>query len=291
MTELRCAACQVPLEPGDHFCENCGARQVEPEPDEARVELDLQAAAAVSDRGRLHRRNEDAFELQIIDGHGIAAVVCDGISTASAPDAAARDAAKAAADVLAEALTDPSRDARAAIVDAIAEARAAVERVPWTTRADRAMPSCTLVCALCREDRIAIGSVGDSRAYWIDAAETIQLTVDDSWAQEQIADGRMTATEAMADRRSHSITNWIGADAPERVPRIEALTPSGPGLLLLCTDGLWNYLSEPAELGGMIEALPPGAAPAAVARALADTALRRGGRDNITVVVVDIHPR
>ena len=59
---------------------------------------------------------------------------------------------------------------------------------------------------------------------------------------------------------------------------------------MLCTDGLWNYAPSAGELGGLIDALPDGAAPAAVARALADTALDRGGHDNITVAVVDIDP-
>jgi serine/threonine protein phosphatase PrpC len=53
---------------------------------------------------------------------------------------------------------------------------------------------------------------------------------------------------------------------------------------------LWNYAITPAQLRELIDALPPGASPAAVARSLADTALARGGRDNITVVVVDIDP-
>ena len=59
---------------------------------------------------------------------------------------------------------------------------------------------------------------------------------------------------------------------------------------MLCTDGLWNYAPSADELAGLIAALPDGAAPAAVARALADTANERGGHDNITVAVVDIDP-
>jgi serine/threonine protein phosphatase PrpC len=53
---------------------------------------------------------------------------------------------------------------------------------------------------------------------------------------------------------------------------------------------MWNYAPGPEELARLVQALPDGAAPAAVARALADTANDRGGHDNITVVVVDIDP-
>jgi PPM family protein phosphatase len=88
----------------------------------------------------------------------------------------------------------------------------------------------------------------------------------------------------------HSITNWVGPDAPERPPRTVSLRPERPGRLLLCTDGLWNYAPTADELAGLIGALPDGAAPAAVARALADTANERGGHDNITVAVIDIDP-
>jgi serine/threonine protein phosphatase PrpC len=152
------------------------------------------------------------------------------------------------------------------------------------------MPSCTLVLALYRGQEVAIASVGDSRAYWIDSEGTRRLTVDDSWAEEQVAEGLLTADQAAHDPRSHSITHWIGADAPDRAPPVTTFSAATPGRLLLCTDGLWNYLTGPTELGELVDALPTGASPAAVARALTDTAIARGGRDNVTVAVVDIDP-
>ena len=102
-----------------------------------RRELDRRLAAAVSDRGLVHARNEDAFALEVIGDHCIAAVVCDGISSSSAGDLAARSAARAAADVLVAALGAPAGDSEAATVEAAAAAHGAVQEVPWTTRADR----------------------------------------------------------------------------------------------------------------------------------------------------------
>jgi serine/threonine protein phosphatase PrpC len=319
-TQLRCAACDAPLQDGDRFCEQCGARLSESEADgvgcracgapadaidgdgycsicgvrvrpaESRDELDLTIAAAVSDQGLVHRRNEDAFHLELIGERCGAAVVCDGISSASASNVAARNAAKAAGEMLAKAIADSTGDTTEATLQAIGAAQDAVQRVPWTTRVDRAVPSCTLVSAAWRNGEIVVGWVGDSRAYWLDADGAAQLTIDDSWAQEQIADGLLSAEEASRDPRFHSITNWVGADAPERPPQSMVLAPDRPGRLIVCTDGLWNYVASPAELGALVDALPPGAAPAAVARSLTDTALARGGRDNITVAVVDIDP-
>ena len=318
-TPLCCAACQAALHPGDRFCEQCGARLADLEPDgEAcracgaadaidtdgycsvcgtrartatqRTELDFQLAATISDRGLVHHRNEDSCRLEIVGDGRVAAVVCDGISSASAGDVAARKAAEVAVEVLAGALAQPDSDLVAATEDAVGAARSAVGLVPWTTRQGRDMPSCTLVSALCRAGEIVVGSVGDSRAYWLADGTARQLTTDDSWAQEQVAEGRLSAEEARRDRRAHTITNWIGPDAPARPPQIASLRPDTRGRLLLCTDGLWNYLADASGLVELVGALPPEASAAAVARALTDMAVSRGGRDNITVAIIDVDP-
>jgi serine/threonine protein phosphatase PrpC len=320
-TQLACASCGAQLQEGDVFCEQCGARRTGapaspaadpgcracgagPEAIDAdgyctvcgvrerqpgsHVELDLASAAAVSDQGLVHRRNEDAFHLELVGERSGTAVVCDGISSASAGDAAARHAASAAGERLVAAVADQANALRDAMVEAIAAARDAVEQTPWTTRIDRDMPSCTIVSAAWREGEVLVGWVGDSRAYWLGEDGARQLTVDDSWAEEQIAEGLLSPEQAAGDRRFHSITHWVGADAPERPPQIAHLRPDSAGRLILCSDGLWNYLSSAAELATFVGGLAPGAAPAAIARSLTEAALARGGHDNITVVVVDI---
>jgi serine/threonine protein phosphatase PrpC len=317
---LSCPACGAPQQAGDRFCEQCGARLdeapaeragcracgappdaigedgycsqcgVRERPGDTRIELDRVIAAVVSDQGRVHRRNEDSFHLEVSGERDVALVVCDGISSASAGNVAARDAAHAAGAVLAQAVADPSRDPEAAILEAIQAANEAVVRVEWTTRTRRVDPSCTLVSALCRGPQVLIGWVGDSRAYWFEAGESRQLTVDDSFAEEGVAKGLFTPEQAAKSPFLHSITHWVGPDSPARPPRLAALRPEQPGRLVLCTDGLWNYAPSAEELARLVDALPGGAAPAAVARALTDTANDRGGHDNITVAVVDIDP-
>jgi serine/threonine protein phosphatase PrpC len=289
-TALTCPSCGAPFQSGDGFCERCGARLEEQPTAEARTELDLVIAAAVSDQGRVHRRNEDSFHLEVSGERNVAVVVCDGISSASAGNVAARDAAQAAGAVLAGAVADPSRDAETALLEAIQAANDAVVRVEWTTRTRRVDPSCTLVSALCRGPEVLVAWVGDSRAYWFAGDESRQLTVDDSFAEEGIAKGLFTPEQAAKSPFLHSITHWVGPDSPERPPRLVALRAERAGRLVLCTDGLWNYAPGAGELARLLGALPDGAAPAAVARALADTANDRGGHDNITVVVVDIDP-
>ena len=319
-TGLSCPSCGAPQHAGDRFCEQCGARLDEDQeervgcracgapadaigadgycsvcgvrerPGDTRIELDLVFAAAVSDQGRVHRRNEDSFHLEVSGDRNVAIVVCDGISSASAGNVAARDAARAAGAVLGQAIADPARDAQDALLEAIKAANEAVVEVEWTTRVKRVDPSCTLVSALCRGSDLVIGWVGDSRAYWFDGQEPRQLTVDDSFAEESVAKGILTPEQAAKSPFLHSITHWVGPDSPERPPRLVSLRPDRPGRLVLCTDGLWNYAPDAGELARLVEELPAGAAPAAVARALADTANDRGGHDNITVAVVDIDP-
>ena len=314
-----CPTCQAPLREDDRFCERCGARLLEDEsraggceacgadaaaldragscticgaraPRQGRIEIDLTVAAAVSDRGLVHPRNEDSFFVEVIGEGNVAVVVCDGISSASAGNIAARNAAHTTGTVLRTAMADPAQDPGAATVKAIQAARGAVEQVPWTTRTRRVDPSCTLVSALCRPGEVVIGWVGDSRAYWVDAEGAQQLTVDDSLAEEGVARGLLSPEQAARSPLLHSITHWVGPDSPERPPRLTTLRPDRRGRIVLCTDGLWNYAATTAELLELVEALPPGASPAAVARALTDTAVARGGRDNITVAVVDIDP-
>jgi PPM family protein phosphatase len=276
---------------GEVYCGACGLRR----PDGTdRVETDLGLIGGVSDRGLSHARNEDAMAVGVLAAPArsslIAAAVCDGVSTVDFPELAARAGADAA---LARLLHPGGPDMK----EAVAEAQAAVERVDDVVAGGdlQNAPSCTLVAAVVRPAEagaeVTVGWVGDSRAYWLapaDAAEPARLlTVDHSWAVEMVTTGAIDMAAAMADPRAHAITRWLGSgEDPE--PGVVTLRPAGPGLLLLCTDGLWNYQPDAAELTGLaLPALARGG-PLAVARALTAVALDAGGRDNITVVAVPV---
>jgi serine/threonine protein phosphatase PrpC len=286
-----CRTCGAPADAidADRYCSHCGVRQRAPED---RQKIDLLLAAGVSDRGRTHRRNEDALYLETVGETGVVAVVCDGVSSSASSDIAARNAADAAGQVLADAL----RAATGALTDAttahaICTAQQAVLAVPWTPHRNLDMPSCTFLSAACRNGELVIGWLGDSRAYWIAGQSSRQLTVDDSWAQEQIDAGSLNEQEAGADPRAHEITRWLGPDAVDDPPHLLTTRPSEPGRLVLCSDGLWNYASGVADIAALIDTLPANATPLTVAQSLTDTALAAGGHDNITVVVVNVQPQ
>jgi serine/threonine protein phosphatase PrpC len=127
--------------------------------------------------------------------------------------------------------------------------------------------------------------LGDSRAYWLADSGSERLTTDDSLAQEMIASGLLDEDEAMASPQAHVITRWLGADSAEPKPHVARFQPAGPGVVMVCTDGLWNYLPEAVDLAE--RALPAAATdPLGTAGELVKFALEAGGMDNITVVLV-----
>ncbi len=112
------------------------------------------------------------------------------------------------------------------------------------------------------------------------------LTVDDSLAQELITAGAAADSEAV-QAGAHTLTRWLGADSepkPWSESSVQTITTAGSGSLLLCTDGLWNYLPDAADIGRLCT----GADATATARALVEYALQAGGQDNITVAIVPI---
>ena len=110
------------------------------------------------------------------------------------------------------------------------------------------------MAAVLEDDVVHFCGLGDSRVYLLpDAGDGQMLTVDDSMAQLLIAGG-MPRAEAEASKQAHSITRWLGKDSAEIVPRVGQVQVTGPGWLLACSDGLWNYASEPAALKEQIAA-------------------------------------
>ncbi|HET8641565.1 MAG TPA: PP2C family serine/threonine-protein phosphatase [Pseudonocardiaceae bacterium] len=290
---LKCESCGSAGFSLDGYCETCGTRAPSPRD---HLEFAVGPVAGVTDRGRRGHTNEDAMAIATVrqpgsdwDATGYAvAVVCDGISTARRPETASLAAVEAGIEAIVAGLRS-GEAAEAATRAGVSEAVAAVREL--ATHADRNNPpSCTFVSAVASEDLITVGWLGDSRAYWLDSeGGSACLTSDDSWAAHVIAAGVVTPEQAYADVRAHTLVRWIGADAPDVEPRVRSFRPAGPGVVLVCSDGLWNYLPGAGQLAS--EAMPQAATdPMGAARSLTRFALDAGGRDNITVVVVPVPP-
>lgn len=290
-----CVACRAGRVDDDGYCENCGHAQPR---ERDHMEQECGPLAAVSDRGLRHHRNEDAFAVgttTLPDGAPVSvAVVCDGVSSATRPDEASLAASRAANASLLDALprgTHPQQAMHEAILAASEAVNALADEQPAEAREhapQQNAPACTIVGAVVTAGLLVVGWVGDSRAYWIPvdrSAPPARLTEDDSWAAQMVAAGLMGEAEAYADHRAHAITGWLGADAYELEPHTAAFKPDRPGVVVVCTDGLWNYAESADE---MAEAVPVDAAarPLHAARVLVGHALDGGGHDNVTVALV-----
>ncbi|MFJ3085103.1 PP2C family protein-serine/threonine phosphatase [Streptomyces sp. NPDC086838] len=289
-----CVACRAGRVDGDGYCENCGHAQPR---ERDHMEQELGAVAAVSDRGLRHHRNEDSFAVSttaLPDGSAaVVAIVCDGVSSASRPDEASAAAASTASECLLESLprgTHPQQ----AMHEAIVAASESVNRLAQQPGQERDQhrhqnaPACTLVGAVVANGLLVVGWIGDSRVYWVPedrSAAPARLTEDDSWAAQMVATGLMNEAEAYADERAHAITGWLGADAYELEPHTASFKPDRPGLVVVCTDGLWNYAESAAE---MAAAVPEDAyrRPLHGAQVLVGHALDGGGHDNVTVALL-----
>jgi serine/threonine protein phosphatase PrpC len=281
----------------DGWCTVCGLRAAN-ERDHF-TEQPAPHVAAVSDRGLVHSRNEDAVALAASDDRTVL-VVCDGVTTATDSDVASLAAARAARDVLAAAPSAPTSSSptdrteywTARLVEAAAAAQAAASASAACVAAVENPPSTTFVATVADRTTVITGCVGDSRAYWFgDDGTARQLSADDSWASAEIAHG-VTRAVAEADPRAHAITRWLGADSPDSTPSFAAITAPGSGWLLACSDGLWNYCSEPTDLAALLArcAAPAGDDPLKLAESLVDWANTQGGHDNITAALARIEP-
>ncbi|KPM55842.1 protein serine/threonine phosphatase [Frankia sp. R43] len=320
-----CDECGATAVDEDGFCRVCGLRAAPLHGPDTWLS-DLGAAAGLSDRGRVHIHNEDGMGLELLPPGvhgprlgGAVGVVCDGVSSAFGSGPAAQAAAAAAAAALARlaaaAMPAPGPEpagpetVRAvpprlhqALTTALTDAvQVAQDAVLGVAEEQGLAPACTFVGAIVLDDVLAVGWLGDSRAYLVDGAGARVLTEDDTMAAEAVRAGLLPPELAEQGRAAHTITRWLGNARTSWPPRTRVVGLRPPGRVVLCSDGLWNYASAAATLAAHVDACAcgsgsgsgsgTGATPIAVARHLVDVALRAGGADNITVIVIDIPAR
>jgi serine/threonine protein phosphatase PrpC len=307
MARCRTPGCTEDNPPDARYCGECGAsllakppQAIEP-PADPRAHVEIEAApelAAVSDVGcnPHHTRNEDCVGVNLdllATGAVQIMIVADGVSRSQSPEEASRIAVETAGAALVSA-TRQLADAPAVMCDAILEAHHEICRLPYDPSIDIDAPGATIVAALVARGRVLIGWSGDSRAYWIGPESATQLTRDHSYAEREVAAGHMSEAEAMKLPLAHAITQCLGMvnyDAPPEPDVITLAVPPEGGRLLLCSDGLWNYLAGPAQLYELLAA--PGGSALDQARMLVDFARDAGGSDNISaaLLVVPAAPR
>jgi PPM family protein phosphatase len=231
--------------------------------------LRIDDQAFLSDTGRQRNANEDSFFVR-----APIFVVADGMGGAQAGEVAS----KAAADAFDVDLPDgpPEQVLRETILNANRSIHELARNDP-----SRAGMGTTLTAVIVSAEReeVAIGHVGDSRAYRLRGGRLEQLTRDHSLVEEMRRKGQLTDAQAEDHPQRSIITRALGPE-PEVEPDVHSVSAAPGDVFLICSDGLTTMLGE-AQIGRL---LSRATSMSAAVRALVDEANRAGGRDNITVL-------
>ena len=252
--------------------------------------------AMLSHPGRVRKGNEDTCAAAEELG---AFVVCDGMGGAAAGEVASAlatqmflEALRAGPDDSSEAGSEELR-----LETAVVLANRSVYRQASSSPKLEGMGT-TLVALLYSpaekeaSPSLTLVHVGDSRCYvWRDDVLS-PLTLDHSLVEEQVRLGEMTALEAETHPMRNIITRAVGA-APFVEPEVRRLEPQPGDLYLLASDGLTRELSDPTLAAAFRHGISRGRRPgtsdlAALAKTLIDKANDAGGRDNITVLLLQL---
>lgn len=232
------------------------------------------AAAAATDPGLKRAANEDAFlaEAPVF-------IVADGMGGYEAGDLASA----AVVDAFRSRVPGPGAAELTQVRDALLAAEASVAVIAGRT--SRGAGSTVSGIVLVDYEGVPhwlVFNVGDSRVYRHTGSELEQLTVDHSLVQQLVDEGALRRDQMSTAEGRNVITRAIGA--PDSTADSWLMPVIDGERLLMCTDGLHSEVSDE----GIRAALTMSGRPESAAQALVQLAKRAGGRDNITVVVVDV---
>lgn len=243
---------------------------------------DALVPAAITDTGCERDLNEDRYAV-VESASGLAWLVCDGMGGVTGGELAAQlaiDGIKRDLEGL------PQRPPAAALRSAILEAN----RIIVLRRQNQAFAQMgtTIVGALFSGIEVALGHVGDSRAYLVRGGQIEQLTVDHTYVQELVDKGQIKAEEALSHPQAHILTRAIGSEPGLQVDvsrywiwQVPADEPED--ILIMCSDGLYSHVSD-AEIAHILSQNSPQGA----CVRMVELAKERGGYDNITVAIVPV---
>jgi serine/threonine protein phosphatase PrpC/CRP-like cAMP-binding protein len=243
----------------------------------------------VTDVGRVRDHNEDNFlvskKLQLF-------VVCDGMGGHAAGEVASSIAAKTVQEVISqqrEMLTQFEQGVGGAsrtdilrlMEQAVQQACNAVFQEGQRDETKRGMGT-TLDALLILGERGFIGHVGDSRVYLYRQGSVHQLTEDHSLINELLRRGRLSRDQIDQLQHKNAVTRAVGVYESVEVDTIDFDVLRGDRFLL-CTDGLHGYF-ESSELGKLFGETPEDG----LSQKLVDLSNERGGKDNITSIIVKV---
>lgn len=239
------------------------------------VELSLECATR-SDVGLVRANNEDA-----VFASPRLAAVADGVGGAAAGEVASRAVINALVHLDKCRLRDRLERA---LTEAVVSANDNVGFIA-SCRPAMAGMSTTLTAVALGDDGYVVANIGDSRSYLLRDGELTLITRDDSFVQLMLDSGQLTVDEARSHPRRSLVLETLDGD-PARRPTVTTLEARLGDRLLLCSDGLSDFVEERVIAAALSEPIA-----AACAQHLVELALAAGGRDNVSAVVADVVAR
>ena len=238
--------------------------------------------AGATDVGRVRAHNEDSF---LVDAQRGVFLVADGMGGHAAGEIASAIASEAVGAALRQGVDGGlgAEDLGVVMRECIQQAHRSILNYSATKPETRGMGTTMTALVICDDGAFRVGHIGDSRCYVLRDGELEQVSRDHTWVQREVDEGRLTPTGARRHRLSHVLSRALGADSLDE-PDVYSGTLLPGDLVLLCSDGLTGMLTDrllrriltrDAELHELVADLIVGAN-------------ERGGRDNITAVLVKV---
>ena len=230
--------------------------------------------AGATDQGRKRENNQDAFfaEFPLF-------VVADGMGGHAGGEIASNAAVSELAAVVAAGSVTPGT-----IEAALARATEQITNHPEATDEGTGTTLTGIFLTEAQEESLWMSlNIGDSRVYLVRDDGIVQVTTDHSVVQELIASGRLSPEEAEAHPYSNVITRAVGV-SEHGVPDYVAVAPEDGDVFIICSDGLTKELTD----YGLLHFVREMTGPAGAVDAMMTAALENGGRDNVTLIVVQV---
>lgn len=236
---------------------------------------------AKTDKGNVRDSNQDAYAAGEFSNEVVWSVVCDGMGGAAGGNIASALAVKVISDKINASYRENMRDSSIKNMLDSALTAANIEVYDFAeAQPDLKGMGTTVVCAVVRDNQAYIAHAGDSRAYIINNGSIKQITTDHSMVQDLLSKGKITFEEAEHHPNKNIITRAVGVDKNIDID-FEQIDLEDDDILLLCTDGLSNYVTN----SEILEIMSDGKHYAFADR-LVQKANSNGGGDNITVVII-----
>lgn len=232
---------------------------------------------ADTDVGRRRKNNEDAY---LVDDELGLWVVADGMGGQAAGEVASRQAVETVHEMVLSGLRRNEGNSVERILESAVQAATYMVFGMAELDSSKMGMGTTLTAVLRQPDRLILAQVGDSRVYRVREGRAMQLTEDHTLVNWQVSQGLITEEQARKSKQKNVITRAVGNRDYVQVDILPCdVQPND--IFVLCSDGLYSYVKTD-ELPQFVAA---GAAPAV--QALIDLANKRGGKDNITVALVE----